>query len=132
MPRYLIEEPIKHGGRIVKEGMIELEESVASPLVKSKTLTLINGQDDGNDTPSGNTKTTFDNRTDEDIKLDKLVELIRNLNLQDKDVMTKSGKPDANVLSEMLHDNVSAQERDVAWSEFQAKQAEQADNPGAE
>ena len=62
-------------------------------------------------------------RPDEEIKLDKIVALIGELDLQDQNVMTKSNKPDAGVLSEMLGENVSAQERDVAWQEFQTKQA---------
>lgn len=51
---------------------------------------------------------------------DALVEVIRNLEVNDKNY-TEGGKPDANVLSDIMDVRVSANQRDVAWEKFQGE-----------
>jgi hypothetical protein len=38
MPRYIIQSPVKHGGRIMKSGVLSLEPEEAEPLLKSGAL----------------------------------------------------------------------------------------------
>ncbi|GAL29679.1 hypothetical protein JCM19239_6027 [Vibrio variabilis] len=52
-----------------------------------------------------------------------LLQVIAELPKDDASLYTSSGAPKAEVLSEKLGRNVSAAERDEAWTEYQAQHA---------
>lgn len=57
-------------------------------------------------------------------KQEKLIAAIGTLDKNDAAHFTADGKPSANVLKEILGEAVSAEERDLAWEEYQEREAE--------
>lgn len=56
------------------------------------------------------------------LTMDDIVNAIGDLDDDEPEHWTKSGKPDASVLSKLLDHPVSAAERDEAWEKYQAQQ----------
>lgn len=109
MPRYQINRPIKHGGRIVKKGMVELEVSVAVPLLKSNALSLM-----------GESSADSSQDLEQDDKIGHIAEVIARLDGTDESLWTKSGKPDVKALETILNEQITAADRDQAWDRYNA------------
>lgn len=125
MPRYQIERPIK-----LTQGVVELEESVAASLVQSKALTLIN-EEPGKTGDSNQAEQVSDEQTPTNTGFISLVDAIGLID-EDPKNWTKNSGPQVSALEAVALREVTAEERNQAWSEFQAKQAGSAENQGAE
>lgn len=101
MQKFKVNRTINHDGDLYADGTIELGSKAAAPLLANGAISEIEKPE----------------------KLvnpgDIIVQAITGLDPADDALWTKDGRPDLKHLSELLHRQVTAAERDAAWEIYQ-------------
>lgn len=114
----LVLQPLSHDGEGYKAGdKVDLTGKQIDQLLGLKECPV-------KDPRKANVDSTKDGANDkEPLTEAQIVQAIGKLDPANKEHFTKSNKPNANVLADMLNKDVSAAERDAAWEAFQNAKA---------
>lgn len=116
MPRYQIERPVK-----LVSGVVELDESLAAPLVESGSLVELEDSVPSPSDSSDNTTEQSEVESGDAVALyPEVMAAIENLDPDDEKLWTKSKAPKTDVLSDALGREVSAEDRDHYWEVYQS------------
>jgi len=122
MPIYKINSPCMIAGTIHKSGTVECDESSASALLSSGSLSPLNDGSEVNAEVKQTSQPSFEGLS--------LNEAIAALPGDDKN-WTASGAPQIKALEALTGTNISAAERDEAWDAYQNAALLEANEKGA-